>query len=459
VKHQPGSHVTDRLLDRLALLPKTQRYWVGFSGGADSTALLQILHELGPRLEVRILAVHFNHQLQDQSADWQEHCQSFCKLRNIPLHVITLDLDNRKGMSPEELARVHRYAAVDKLLESNDVYLTAHHADDNAETLFINLMRGSGIDGLAGVPFSRKTGKGLVARPLLDCHRQELREYLRRRDIAWMEDPSNSDTKFDRNYLRTRVFPDLEQRWPGLVQRLNQTANHARSSTEVMSQLVGTQYVNLLKDAYILRLEPLLEISSALQAVVLRQWLRNRGALHPPRVRLNEFLAQINCRTHTRNKAELSWTDWRIKQQAEVLWLEELPGPGKCPTQAWPSGHEIVLEQKFGKIILEGKNPVPADGWVVGSRRPGMRISLKQGDPSRKLKELMRVSGIPSWLRHSIPILYWNDEIAAIGDWLLSAELERFLAENSITYKWLPGKPLLSKLQSVSVHKLGSTES
>jgi tRNA(Ile)-lysidine synthase len=320
-------------------------------------------------------------------------------------------------------------------------------------------MRGSGMDGLAGVPYSRTIGKGRIVRPLLDYHRQELQDFLRKRDIQWIEDPSNTDTNFDRNYIRNKVFPELDHKWPGLVQRLNETANHARTSTQVMSMLVTEQYTDMISDPYILCLEPLLQMKPELQAIVLRQWLKYRSAVSPPRARLNEFLAQINSCANTNSKAELRWLDWQVKKQDEWLWLEKLPSPGECPVRAWSTTNELVLGHEFGKITLEGKSPVPLDCWMIGPRRAGAKMALKTGDPRRKLKDLMRLSGIPTWLRHSIPVLYWNDQLAAVGDWMLSAELKFFLSENSMTYKWLPSHPLLSKLQSVSVQRLGSTES
>ena len=169
------------LLDGLRRLPRPEKYWVGFSGGADSTALLQALHEVRDALPAPLHAVHFNHGLQEEAAGWQRHCRSFCRNRNIPFHAEKLEIRRTERASLEEEARNSRYRAVAGLLGEREMYLTAHHAEDQAETLFLNLMRGSGVEGLAGIPPLRGLGAGWVARPMLDVHREELEASAERR--------------------------------------------------------------------------------------------------------------------------------------------------------------------------------------------------------------------------------------------------------------------------------------
>ena len=231
---------TERLLESLARLPRPRRYRVGFSGGADSTALLQALFELQDRLEAPLRAVHFDHGLQQGSKDWQARCRTFCEERDIPFHGERLDVRSGNRRSIEEEARNCRYRAVAELLGEEEMYLTAHHAEDQAETLFLNLMRGSGIEGLAGIPVLRNLEHGWVARPMLETRREELEAFLRARDIGWLNDPSNDDTSFDRNYLRRELFPVLEKRWPGMVQRLSRTARNARISASAMARPVAS---------------------------------------------------------------------------------------------------------------------------------------------------------------------------------------------------------------------------
>ena len=209
-------------------LPKAPMYWVGFSGGADSTALLHALHDCREELQTPVHAIHFHHGLNPGADGWQDHCHDFCQQRHINFTSRKLKIKPASGTSIEEESRNLRYQAVKKLLQPGDIFLTAHHADDQAETLFLNLMRGSGIDGLAGIPHIRKLGQGWVARPLLNTRKSALENYLGKRNIEWQEDPSNKENTFDRNFLRNSLFPQLENRWPGVVRRLTRTSRTAR---------------------------------------------------------------------------------------------------------------------------------------------------------------------------------------------------------------------------------------
>ena len=177
---KPGQSDFDsqHLLESLARLPVPEKYWIGFSGGADSTALLLAMWECRDRLPVPIHAVHFHHGLQDAADDWLDHCESFCSKRDIPFLSEKLEIVPVKRSSIEEEARNCRYRAVANILGDQEMYLTAHHAEDQSETLFLNLMRGSGIEGLAGIPVLRNLENGWVARPLLDKHRVDLERFL-----------------------------------------------------------------------------------------------------------------------------------------------------------------------------------------------------------------------------------------------------------------------------------------
>jgi tRNA(Ile)-lysidine synthase len=332
-----------------------------------------------------------------------------------------------------------------------ELYLTAHHADDNAETLFLNLMRGSGLDGLAGVPQLRTLGKGWVARPLLDFRRRSLEEFLHSRGISWLQDPSNLDTSFDRNFLRNTVFPKLENRWPGLVNSLNQTSRNARDSAAVLANLLSHPHTNPVIDKYTLALNILLSLNGELQTAVLRQWVREKGMLTPPRLRLQQFLDQLRATSTKANQAELRWAEQVIKRHRDVLWWHTLPCPELSPDVVWDSAACLSLGPAFGNIQLSGScGAIPA-GWEVGPGRKGARMKLHASGPRRKLIDLMRERGIPPWLRHALPVLYWNGEPVALGDCVIAPGLRKWLSEHNASFQWHPQHPLLRKLQMVSV--------
>ncbi len=202
------------VLHILQSFPAVNAYVVAYSGGADSTALLHALCTIQNQLGVPLSAVHVNHGLHDDAGQWQQQCEHFCRQNNIELVCVRVDLKNCSGKGLEAEARHLRYEAISGLLEPGTGVLTAHHADDQAETLLLNLMRGSGIDGLSAMPDSRALGHGLLQRPLLGFQNNALRDYLRINGVEWTEDPSNQYLNHDRNFVRQEIIPLLEKRWP-----------------------------------------------------------------------------------------------------------------------------------------------------------------------------------------------------------------------------------------------------
>jgi tRNA(Ile)-lysidine synthase len=437
----------DLLLSCLQRLPATPRYWVGYSGGADSTALLAALTELGGRLPAPVRALHFHHGLHASADAWQQHCARFCAARGIPFHAEHLDVPLRTGRSPELDARRARYRAVSALLRPGEIYLTAHQANDRAETLFLHLMRGSGIDGLASIPELRALGPGWVARPLLDFFRSELEAYLAERDIRWVDDPGNRDLSVDRNYLRLELFPELERRWPGLHRRLAQTARHARATLDALAAGLEASFGHQILDRYTLAAKELLELPAVTQSLLIRHWVRNSGTRPPPRARLTEFLDQLRASAGTGSQVELRWEGWQIKRHRDRLWLHRHAFPAPCPEVSWPGGEELRLGPGFGTLRIAGAS-VPSGHLQAGPRRTGAGMRLHPGGPRRPLKDLLRECGVPPWLRHSVPVLYRGNEVLALGDWVLAAEWQAWLAERGASYRWHPEDELLEKLRA-----------
>ena len=434
------------LLESLGRLPIPSRYWVGFSGGADSTALLLALHESADQLAAPMHAVHFDHGLQEQAGDWAAHCEEFCRERGIPFRLETLSVPRTSRSSLEEEARNRRYRAVSRILGEQDMYLTAHHAEDQAETLFLNLMRGSGIEGLAGIPVLRNLGQGWVARPLLDIHRKELVGFLRERGVAWLEDPSNTDMAFDRNFLRGELFPQLEQRWPGLAKRLSRTARNARASANAMAAVIEQHAGDLLQDCLRMPARKLLALDAEMQSLVLRQWLRRQEIPVLPESRLGEFLQQLS-ESQADSQPEVQWGDWMMKRYRSDLWLHRREPFAACERKTWRGGMQVELGPDSGSYHLQGgKTEIPS-GWRVGAREAGDRIRTFETGPSRKLKHFFQTASIPPWLRLGIPVLYWDDEPVALGDWAIGHRLQWWLMENGLELEWKPADHVLTRVR------------
>lgn len=440
-----ASFSSDQLLPLLLDLPSTDSIWVGFSGGADSTALLHALIKQRDNLGASIRAVHFHHGLHPDADTWSAHCRAFCDQHEVPLTIQWLDIAAITDSNIEETARNARYQVLTELLAEGQIYLTAHHADDQAETVFLNLMRGSGAEGLAGIPKLRRLGSGWVARPLLNWTRGALVEYLESNGIHWMEDPSNSDDAFDRNFLRNRVFPLIESRWPGLTGRLNRSARIARSTSDALGEFINQACADIIRNPHRLPTVSLLALKPAMQTLVFRHWLRQQEIPPPPESRLLEFLSQLEG--SPLNQAEVCWRDWRVRHHDGHLWLQDRSLQWRCPDVQWKTGSQATLGAVFGRVELQPSGTEAPDGWEVDARRQGAGIRLNPRASRRPLKDCFRQAGIPPWLRESIPILYWDDEPAAIGDWLISDRLRDFLETHDATYCWQAKHPLLRDLK------------
>jgi tRNA(Ile)-lysidine synthase len=441
---------SEQLLSIIERLPPASGFWVGFSGGADSTALLHALYQVRDRLIFPLKAIHFHHGLHPDADSWLQHCRGFCEQRSIPFCHRSLNVAALAKNNYEEVARNFRYRAIAEILGPEEIYLTAHHADDQAETVFLNLMRGSGVEGLAGIPELRRLGEGWVARPLLNWKRSDLEAYLQRLSLDWKKDPSNQDDAFDRNYLRNQLFPVIEARWPGLSSRLNRSARVARITSEALAKFINSASSDLLGNPNRMPLAPLLELELAMQTLVVRQWLKLQEIPPPPEVRLLEFLDQLAAATFD-SSAEICWRDWQIKHYRHDLWLQDLSTELTCLQKEWISGMSLDLESGLGRLQLHGQAlKIPA-GWQVDCRRAGARIRLNDLAPRRTLKHCFRASSVPPWLRSAIPVLYWEGEPVAVGDWLVADRLKKWLQSNGVTYAWHPMHPLLLDIQQTIV--------
>ena len=291
---------------------KPRAIHVGLSGGADSSALLAAVSGLGEPLDASIGAIHVNHGAHPAAGEWEQHCQELCERLGRAAAAAEVESDPHGGRGPEAEWRHQRYRALAALLNEDDCLLTAHHREDQAETLLLQLMRGSGLPGLAGMPAWRPLGRALLARPLLDISRDALEAYLREQDLGWVEDPANADPGLDRAFIRHQVLPLLEQRWPSARDMLARSAGHAREALELHEQWVH----DLLKAAIGPCTELQLSRLPAAQPVVLkaavRGWLQQLGAAALPMARLEELCRQVQ-RARPDSAIEVRWASHGLR--------------------------------------------------------------------------------------------------------------------------------------------------
>ncbi len=306
--------------DITTALPGAQRYVLAFSGGLDSHVLLHLLaKQTASALKSKVLAVHVDHGLQNSSQAWAQHCVSTADALGIPCEVMQVQAAPAPGQSPEAAARQARYAALADWITPDSCLLTAHHQDDQAETLLLQLMRGAGPKGLASMPQQCSFAAGTHCRPLLTVSREQLHNYAMEHNLNWIEDSSNQDQTIDRNFIRQQVLPVLYKRWPQASTTVARSARNCAEHERLAQALAAIDLDGLLDPAdNTLSISKLLSLSIERQANVLRYWISQHALPLPNRKRLRELLRQLATSANDRHP-QLTWPGACLKSKRNSL--------------------------------------------------------------------------------------------------------------------------------------------
>jgi tRNA(Ile)-lysidine synthase len=416
----------------LASLPPGALLCVAFSGGCDSTALLAAAHEVAGSERVR--AIYVNHGLAPAADGWESHCRAFCAARAIPFLARRVVVTAR-GHGPEAAARTARYAALAAEIEPGEYLLTAHHADDQLETVLLHLARGSGVAGLAGIPVLQPFGAGFLWRPLLGVPRSVLRAYVASREIAAIDDPSNDDTGLDRNFLRVKVVPAWQARWPQLARAVGRSARLAGEAEALLAER-ATEDAAAVGPGPQLALGAFAALGEARQRNLLRHLARQAGLPVPPESALRVGLPALLA-PEGRSPA-LRWPGAWLRRYRDHLYLFPDPGPLPPPGPAvpWPAGQALDLGPWRGRLALEpatgpGLDPaLAAAGLVVGFRGGAIVFRPAGHRHHRSLKYLCQSAAIVPWMRPHLPLVHGAPGGPAAGR--LLAVGDRWLAHDAL---------------------------
>ncbi|MCK4709721.1 MAG: tRNA lysidine(34) synthetase TilS, partial [Gammaproteobacteria bacterium] len=286
----------------------SSRFIVAYSGGLDSHVLLHLMHAC----QFNTLAVYIDHGLQDKSSSWSAHCASVCKALEIPFQSISVNAQPDKGQSTEASARGARYKALAEVMQAGDILLTAQHLHDQAETFILQLLRTAGPAGLSAMPEVKSFAAGYHLRPLLKTQRSELEAYAKQQQLSWIEDPSNTDQNYDRNFLRHSVVPVLQKRWPSINQTLSNASLLQAEASELMTELAAIDAEGMI-DGDTLDIRQLQQLSSARQKNSIRYWLQQLSLDIPTAKRLDEILGPML--TAADDKSPLvSWSQTEVRR-------------------------------------------------------------------------------------------------------------------------------------------------
>jgi len=389
---------------------------VAFSGGRDSSVLLDVLAGLAAAPRVRALHVH--HGLHPDADRWAAHCEAWCAARGVACEVRRVEVAPRDGESTEMAARRARHAAFVAALAPDECLLTAHHADDQLETLLMRLCRGSGTDGLAGMRASRKLGAGRLLRPLLAVPGEMLAAYARQSGLSWLEDPANADPVHDRSWLRAEVLPRLLQRWPHAPAAAARSARWLAEGSTLLAALAAIDAGAPLADGALSRAR-LAALAPERARNVLRHALFARGLPVPSAARLGEMLRQCTTAAPDAMPA-FDWPGAALRVDASHVYLmpplPEVPAGGPWPLRA-SAPHVDALGELTLQRVTDG--PALADAWVrrglaLRYAEGGERLRAEGERHTRALTRHAAALGLPPWLRGRVPLLWADDRLVAI---------------------------------------------
>jgi tRNA(Ile)-lysidine synthase len=414
----------EHLLHALSRLPGAERYWVAYSGGMDSTVLLHALNALRDALSADLGALHVDHGLSSAAGAWRCHCRDTCARLGLEFRDLRVDAVPGPGESPEAAARHARYRALAKQIGPGEALVTAHHRDDQAETLLLQLLRGAGPRGLSAMPAHAPFAGGFLLRPLLTYPRSALEAYAEQGGLEWIQDQSNFDVGFDRNFLRHRVVPLLRQRWPSLDRTLARAAEHQAEAARLNDELAVLDARSALGPARgsqrTLRTSVLQELGAARARNLLRHWLRQEGLFLPSARVLQRILDEL-LTTRVDAVPLVAWQGGEVRRWRGLLYAD-LPRSGPAADSRAAAAWDLsgALEFAGGVLTASRRRGVGIttalcrNGVEVRVRRGGERCRPPGREHSRPLKKLLQEQGIPPWQRGNLPLIFIAGQLAAV---------------------------------------------
>lgn len=394
------------------LLAFDKTYWVAFSGGMDSHVLLELMAELRQHSPIHLRAIYINHGLSPHAAKWGAHCRQVCADYHIELIERSVCVDISDGRSLEEVAREQRYAVFAEYIQAGDVLLTAHHQDDQAETMLLQLMRGAGPKGLAAMPMVKPFGRGFHLRPLLTVSHEELIQYAKEKQLRWIEDESNAETTLARNFIRHEVMPSLKSRWPTVAATISRSASHCGEAQALLEEYAVEDWKKVTgSQEKTLSVQKLLTLSSPRINQVLRLWVSQQGYSLPDTKKMAAIQTDVLRAAWDRSPCVM-WEGAEVRRYRDDLYLLAPLAP---IDENWEEVWDLVTPIEVpGVGVLQAMEIDGVEGPVtVRFRRGGETLCLpKRG--RHTLKNLFQEWNVLPWLRDRVPLVFKGGELVGV---------------------------------------------
>jgi tRNA(Ile)-lysidine synthase len=409
------------------------RVAIAFSGGVDSTALaFALVKARGKFAQLRLL--HVDHGLQPASVEWSSHCARRAREWRVPFVGLRAEIERKRGDSPEATARDARYALLAQAMEPDEVLVTAQHRDDQAETLLLQLLRGAGVAGLAAMPPIARFGPGRIARPLLDTPRAQILEYAQSHQLSWVDDPTNEQTAFGRNFLRNRVMPVVRERWPGADLAIARSAGHMADAQKLLDAQALTDLATAA-DGAALSVAALRALPAARRRNLVRAFVARAGLEAPQANWLREITGPMLA-ARADAHPEIKFPGGRVRRRAGRLELEvdsevRADSSNEIVSKSWRwQKNRVLTVNEAGDSLTLAKDPsggidldkLPAE-LALRARRGGEGLRPGYRARTQSLKSLLQVAKIPLDDRARMPLLFVGKRLIAAGDRWIDASI------------------------------------
>ena len=395
---------------------KYKEILVAYSGGIDSTALLYLANKFSKKHNKNIKAIHVNHNINIKSKNWENHCQVFCNNLNIPLIIRSINIDIKPGQSTEEIARQERYKAINLTTSQHTLLMTGHHIDDQVETFFYNLLRGSGTKGLSAMPILKENLKGFHIRPILSFSKTALIDLVKQLKFDYIHDDSNENMNFSRNYIREKILPEIKKKWPNYHKTVDRAILNLTNAQKLCSDLALID----LKKCKIQNKDNIISINvrdldDNRFYNVIRYWIEKNSFKMPSRQQIDSIKKNVFHAGMDKNPI-FSCSSFEIRRHKEHL---EIMSPLKKHDPhviyKWKKNENLVISGLA--INLSWQNLEEKLGYKVNDdvevkfRKEGENIKIND---RKSLKDYMREQNIPPWKRDRVMLIYIKDELKVV---------------------------------------------
>ena len=442
LEYQLKAFLVDVFTQKKCVNPKLT---LAFSGGLDSIVLLHLLAECRKTISFQLSAQHVHHGLSPNADNWADFCQQVCLKLNIPFALSKVNINKNSGLGIEATAREARYKAL--LRPDANFICLAHHQDDQAETLLLQLARGAGVKGLAGMTAIN----GKLLRPLLDVPRSALEVYAKQHNLTWIEDESNADTALDRNFMRHKVLPMLAESYPSIRQTLSRSAQHMADANTLLDELALIDALQAGFDAKIntvislssLNLSTLKNLSEPRVNNCLRWWLAQNGLQMPSQQQLQQISTQLlHAKSDANIAIKISDSLTLRRYQNRAYLVQDIP-PNAPINWLWqgeavidlPNKSQLIFSKKIGEGISLRK--IENAKLRIKFREGSERFKPQLSRPNRSLKVMLQNADMPPWQRDQLPLIFMDETLVIIPNVNVDAGLQASSDEMGLVVNWI----------------------